>query len=204
MRTLLERCRAVLDVKHNPRALSIPGDPLPTLIADLDAAIAQQAEPVAAAYAMPGADAFTMACFEAAKVPAGTNLYAAPQPPAAEPEQRLAEMERSIDTKLANFGNPCKRDDDPELLALAGRALEAHESDPMPRHDHNWRTGEPAAPQAEMDAWSARQLGATQADREGLVKELMTIVQIDCVSGMRHVDWLHKIEAHARRMVGLL
>lgn len=34
------------------------------------------ADPVGVAHAMPGAPAFTMACFTAGKVPAGTILYA--------------------------------------------------------------------------------------------------------------------------------
>ncbi len=36
--------------------------------------------------------------------------------------------------------------------------------DQMPRHDYDWRTGEPAAPQAEREAWWARQLQQPKLD----------------------------------------
>lgn len=37
-------------------------------------------------------------------------------------------------------------------------------SDPMPRHDYNWLTGEPAASQAEIDAWWARRMEHPKLD----------------------------------------
>ncbi|MDM8356637.1 hypothetical protein P8H29_10670, partial [Pandoraea communis] len=42
------------------------------------AAPVNASEPVGVAGTMPGTEGFTMACFEAAKVPVGTSLYAAP------------------------------------------------------------------------------------------------------------------------------
>lgn len=53
----------------------------------------------------------------------------------------------------------------PEAMAgmrevfIGGSSLGRRElvDDPMPRHDHNWLTGEPAASQAEHDAWWERQ-----------------------------------------------
>ena len=48
-------------------------------IALLDADLARVVEPVGITSTMPGTTGFTMACFKAADVPAGTNIYATPQ-----------------------------------------------------------------------------------------------------------------------------
>jgi len=66
---------------------------------------------------MPGTDGFTMACFEAAKVPVGTKLYAAPvAPPAVAP---LTDGQRSaIEYALSILENRGKDDDVKCLTAL--------------------------------------------------------------------------------------
>lgn len=181
------KCGQVDHGQHGEYHCSVCG--LPTV---WDEPVAQQAEPVAAAYAMPGADAFTMACFKAAKVPVGTNLYAAPQPPAAEPAVRT-------------FGAEQLKDAIEEGLP------------PMPGHPEPHTMTWSAKEEKVIIAYALQCIAAdraargAQADREGLVSGLAGLVR---TWGDRYASYvmdndcgadvsLDMIEAHARRMVGL-
>ena len=48
---------------------------------------ASVAKPIGVVEPMPGTSGFTMACFEASKVPVGTNLYATPSPAVQQPAE---------------------------------------------------------------------------------------------------------------------
>lgn len=54
-----------------------------------------------------------------------------------------------------------------EVVCKLQRAIDARnfkDDDPMPRLDHNWLTGEPAASPEEIAAWEARQAEKRKLD----------------------------------------
>lgn len=172
-------------------------------------------------------------------------LYSRANPTQAQAAQpSIDAVEEAIDTYIADYALddgdsvPHSPSDDERFMikdAAMGLLVDPDfiDADPMPRHDHNWRTGEPAAPQAEQDAWSLRSylqgvidesknsltnaqclilrladdLRPVQADREGLVREMMTrILNYGVTVLMEGSDTEQQIdamEAHARRMVNL-